>query len=135
MLCSEFSMKIHETRSSHAKHKKQNSMNKQSSSTKHWAKLTYVLKAIINKPFQESFEITFIGKKKNCQNINYFILFLSFSIKFFPLVFCLVVLFDCDDNILLPLKSQLINTLWQLLISCHYLTHAVLKAEFATQFL
>ena len=43
--------------------------------------LTSVLKAIINKPFQEKFDFTFMGNKKYCQNINF--LFLFFSYKYF----------------------------------------------------
>ena len=38
--------------------------------------LTSALKTLVKNPVQESFDITFIGNEKICQNINFF-----FSIK------------------------------------------------------
>ena len=43
--------------------------------------LTSILKALVKSPVKESFDITFIGNEKNCQNINYF--FYYFPIKTF----------------------------------------------------
>ena len=43
--------------------------------------LTSVLRALIKNSIKESFDITFIGNEKICQNINYF--FFSFPIKIF----------------------------------------------------
>ena len=42
--------------------------------------LTSAFRALVKNLIKESFDITFIGNKKNCQNINYFF---SFPIKFF----------------------------------------------------
>ena len=44
--------------------------------------LTSVLRIIINKPFQEKFDFTFMENIKDCQNINSFF-FLFFSYKYF----------------------------------------------------
>ena len=33
---------------------------------------TNALKAMVNNPFKESFNTTFIGNGKSCQNINFF---------------------------------------------------------------
>ena len=42
--------------------------------------LTSVLRALIKNSIKESFDITFIGNEKSCQNINYF--FFLFPYKF-----------------------------------------------------
>ena len=34
--------------------------------------LTSALKALVKNPVKESFDITFMGNEKSCQNINYF---------------------------------------------------------------
>ena len=44
-----------------------------------WVMLTSVLRVLVNNPLYKSFDTTFMGNKKNCQNINIFFLF---SIKF-----------------------------------------------------
>ena len=46
-----------------------------------WEMLTIALRALLNNPFYESFDITFIGNEKNCQNTNCF--FFPYLIKTF----------------------------------------------------
>ena len=49
-----------------------------------WEMLTSALKALVKNPVKESFDITFMGNEKSCQNINCFF----FPIKnFFNLIF------------------------------------------------
>ena len=43
--------------------------------------LTSALKVLVNNPFYEIFDITFMGNEKSCQNIDCFFFF--FSIKIF----------------------------------------------------
>ena len=38
--------------------------------------LTSALRALVKNPVKKSFDITFIGNEKSCQNINYFFYFL-----------------------------------------------------------
>ena len=47
---------------------------------KNWKMLISTLKTSVNNSFYESFDITFMGNEKNCQNINCF---------FFPIIFFL----------------------------------------------
>ena len=37
-----------------------------------WEMLTSALKALVKNPVKESFDITFMGNEKSCQNINCF---------------------------------------------------------------
>ena len=37
--------------------------------------LTSALRALVKNPVKKSFDITFIGNEKSCQNINYFFFF------------------------------------------------------------
>ena len=39
--------------------------------------LTSALNALVKNPIKESFNITFMRNEKNCQNINFFFLFLQ----------------------------------------------------------
>lgn len=50
------------------------------SGIKNWEMLMSALTALVNNPFQERFDTTFMGNEKSCQNINYFF---SFPIKTF----------------------------------------------------
>ena len=40
-----------------------------------WVMPTSVFRTLVKNPVKKSFDITFMGNKKSCQNINYFFYF------------------------------------------------------------